>query len=105
MSRRRATLEGRNKILGFWLFLGGETVLFGTLFSAFLALRHQVLDGNRQRNELFELAARSCIATFILLNIKLDECVRDPSDASNKVKAMIIWLIVTDRSWSWVPWT
>jgi len=26
----KATLEGRNKVLGFWLFLGGESVLFGT---------------------------------------------------------------------------
>ena len=38
----KATLEGRNRILGFWLFLGGETVLFGSLFATFIALRHQV---------------------------------------------------------------
>ncbi|MEZ0116816.1 UNVERIFIED_ORG: heme/copper-type cytochrome/quinol oxidase subunit 3 [Heyndrickxia coagulans] len=30
-SPERATLEGRNKFLGFWLFLGGETVLFASL--------------------------------------------------------------------------
>jgi len=29
----KATLEGRNKVLAFWLFLGGEAVLFGTLFA------------------------------------------------------------------------
>ena len=35
-----ATLEGKNKFLGFWLFLGGETILFATLFGTYLALRN-----------------------------------------------------------------
>ena len=26
----KATLEGKNKFVGFWLFLGGETILFAT---------------------------------------------------------------------------
>ncbi len=38
-SPEKATLEGKNKFLGFWLFLGGETVLFASLFATFLALR------------------------------------------------------------------
>lgn len=50
----KATLEGRNKLIGFWLFLGGETVLFGTLFATFLALRGQTNDGPTA-NELFHL--------------------------------------------------
>ena len=28
----KATLEGKNKFLGFWFFLGGETVLFRFAF-------------------------------------------------------------------------
>ena len=35
----KATLEGRNKYVGFWLFLGGETVLFASLFATYLALK------------------------------------------------------------------
>jgi cytochrome c oxidase subunit III len=35
----RATLEGRNKVLGFWFFLGGETVLFSCLFGTYLAVQ------------------------------------------------------------------
>ncbi|BBP89057.1 hypothetical protein BsIDN1_26750 [Bacillus safensis] len=31
-SPEKATLEGKNKFVGFWLFLGGETVLFASLF-------------------------------------------------------------------------
>lgn len=61
----KATLEGRNKILGFWLFLGGEAVLFGTLFATFLTLRHQVADGP-SGSELFNLPMTAA-ATFILL--------------------------------------
>lgn len=34
----KATLEGKNKFLGFWFFLGGETVLFASLFGTYLAL-------------------------------------------------------------------
>lgn len=46
----KATLEGRNKVLAFWLFLGGEAVLFGTLFATFLALRNQTNEGLRRMN-------------------------------------------------------
>ena len=41
-SPERQTLEGKNKFLGFWLFLGGETVLFATLFATYLALKDKV---------------------------------------------------------------
>jgi len=61
----KATLEGRNKVLGFWLFLGGEAVLFGTLFATFLTLRNQVADGP-SASELFSLPITAA-ATFILL--------------------------------------
>ncbi len=90
----KATLEGRNKVLGFWLFLGAETVLFGTLFSAFLALRHQVGDGNPTSQELFELPTVA-LATFILLFSSLTSVFAIQAMHTNKVKAMISWLIVT----------
>jgi cytochrome c oxidase subunit 3 len=90
----KATLEGRNKVLGFWLFLGAETVLFGTLFSAFLALRHQVGDGNPSAQELFELSTTAW-ATFILLTSSLTSVFAIQSMHTNKVKSMIVWLIIT----------
>lgn len=89
----KATLEGRNKILGFWLFLGAETVLFGTLFSAFLALRHQVLDGPTE-NELFQLPLVAA-ATGILLTSSLTSVFATQALHAGKVKALINWLIVT----------
>ncbi|MBW7476892.1 cytochrome c oxidase subunit 3 [Paenibacillus oenotherae] len=89
----KATLEGRNKVLGFWLFLGGETVLFGTLFSAFLALRHQVLDGPTEQ-ELFSLPLVAA-ATLLLLTSSLTSVFAIQAMHNNQVKAMINWLIIT----------
>ncbi|CAM4109437.1 cytochrome (ubi)quinol oxidase subunit III [Paenibacillus alkaliterrae] len=89
----KATLEGRNKVLGFWLFLGGETVLFGTLFSAFLALRHQVLDGPPP-HELFQLPLVA-IATALLLTSSLTSVFAVHALHTNRVKALINWLIIT----------
>lgn len=89
----KATLEGRNKILGFWLFLGGETVLFGTLFAAFLALRGQVLDGPTA-DQLFDLGLVA-IATAILLTSSLTSVFAIHAMHVQNVKGLINWLIVT----------
>ncbi|MCU6712759.1 cytochrome (ubi)quinol oxidase subunit III [Paenibacillus sp. J5C_2022] len=89
----KATLEGRNKVLGFWLFLGGETVLFGTLFAAFLALRHQVLDGPSPQH-LFDLGLVA-LATGILLTSSLTSVFATQALHQHNVKALINWLIVT----------
>ncbi|MFW8183100.1 cytochrome (ubi)quinol oxidase subunit III, partial [Klebsiella pneumoniae] len=45
-SPERATLEAKNKFLGFWFFLGGETVLFASLFATYLALKNKVPNGD-----------------------------------------------------------
>ncbi|WP_028563779.1 cytochrome (ubi)quinol oxidase subunit III [Paenibacillus pinihumi] len=90
----KATLEGRNKVLGFWLFLGGETVLFGTLFAAYLALRNQVGDGNPTSQELFDLGLVA-VATFILLTSSLTSVFAIQAMHKNQVKPMLIWLAVT----------
>ncbi|MFC5699713.1 cytochrome (ubi)quinol oxidase subunit III [Cohnella faecalis] len=89
----RATLEGRNKVLGFWIFLGAETVLFGTLFSAFLALRHNIGDGPAA-SHLFELPMVFA-ATMILLFSSLTSVFAVQAMHSNKVKPMIVWLAIT----------
>ena len=35
-SPEKATLEGKNKFMGFWFFFGGETVFFASLFATYL---------------------------------------------------------------------
>ena len=89
----KVTMEGRNKILGFWLFLGAETVLFGTLFSAFVALRHNVGDGPKA-SELFELPT-VFLATMILLFSSLMSVFAVQAMHRHKVKAMLGYLVVT----------
>jgi len=89
----KATLEGRNKILGFWLFLGAETVLFGTLFSAYLAFRNSVLDGPRPE-ELFQLPM-TFIMTVALLVSSLTSVFAVQAMHRHKTGPMLGWLAVT----------
>ena len=89
----KATLEGRNKVMGFWLFLGGESVLFGTLFASYIALRSQTGDGPLA-TELFKLSTVA-IATFILLTSSLTSVFATQALHQNKPKAMLGWLLIT----------
>lgn len=89
----RATLEGKNKLLGFWLFLGGETVLFGTLFATFMALRHQTLDGPTAEH-LFKLNTVGW-STFILLTSSLTSVLAMMAMHKQKVGQMLGWLVIT----------
>lgn len=89
----KATLEGRNKVLGFWLFLGGESVLFGTLFASYIALRSQTAEGPLA-TELFKLSTVA-IATFILLTSSLTSVFATQALHQNKPKAMLGWLFIT----------
>jgi len=89
----KATLEGRNKILGFWLFLGAETVLFGTLFSAYLAFRNSVLDGPPPE-ELFQLPM-TFIMTVALLVSSLTSVFAVQAMHRHKTGQMLGWMAVT----------
>lgn len=89
----KATLEGRNKILGFWLFLGGEAVLFGTLFATFLTLRNQIADGP-SASELFNLPMTAA-ATFILLVSSLTSVFAIQAMHRSNKKKLAGWLAVT----------
>ncbi|MDT3428284.1 cytochrome c oxidase subunit 3 [Paenibacillus forsythiae] len=89
----KATAEGRNKVLAFWLFLGGEAVLFGTLFATFLALRGQTNEGP-SANELFHLPLVAA-ATFLLLVSSLTSVFAIQAMHRNRPKLLRNWLLVT----------
>ncbi|MFP4977036.1 cytochrome (ubi)quinol oxidase subunit III [Paenibacillus sp. CN-4] len=89
----KATLEGRNKVLAFWLFLGGEAVLFGTLFATFLALRNQTNEGPTA-NELFHLPLVAA-ATFLLLVSSLTSVFAIQAMHKNRPAVLRNWLIIT----------
>lgn len=99
----KATLEGRNKLIGFWLFLGGETVLFGTLFATFLALRGQTNDGPTA-NELFHLPLVAP-ADVHPPGQRLDECIRHSGDAQGESKFTCLVAGDNGCSGAGIPWS
>jgi cytochrome c oxidase subunit 3 len=89
----KATLEGKNKLLGFWLFLGGETVLFGTLFATFIALRDQV-NGGPTAKELFEMSIVAW-STMLLLTSSLTSVMSILAMHKQNLRQMQVWLVIT----------
>lgn len=88
-----ATFEGRNKVLGFWLFLGAETVLFACLFGTYLALRSSTMGGPTTQ-ELFDLRLVA-VATAFLLTSSLTSVLAMISMNRLKLRAMQSWLALT----------
>lgn len=88
-----ATLEGKNKVLGFWLFLGAETVLFACLFGSYLALRNQNMDGPAS-TELFDLKLIA-VTTAILLTSSLTSVLAMVKMNQRNLKGTLIWLGIT----------
>ncbi|WP_141431314.1 cytochrome (ubi)quinol oxidase subunit III [Bacillus sp. 03113] len=94
-SPETATLEGRNKFLGFWLFLGGETVLFASLFATYLALKDKVPGSNHAlANDLFELPL-VFIATMLLLTSSLTSVYAMYHMKNFQFFKMQLWLFIT----------
>ncbi|ALC80942.1 MULTISPECIES: cytochrome c oxidase subunit III [Bacillus] len=92
-SPEKATLEGKNKFLGFWLFLGGETVLFASLFATFLALRGSNM-GDKTMAEMFDLSL-VFLATMLLLTSSLTSVYAMYHMKNFAFKKMQLWLFVT----------
>ncbi|MFJ7976271.1 cytochrome (ubi)quinol oxidase subunit III [Peribacillus sp. JNUCC 23] len=90
-----ATLEGKNKYLGFWLFLGGETVLFASLFATYLALKDKVPDsGMLLAKDLYEIPLTFAM-TMILLTSSLTSVYAMYHMKNNSFQKMQTWLLIT----------
>jgi cytochrome c oxidase subunit III len=89
----KATLEGKNKFLGLWFFLGGETVLFASLFGTYLALKNSTAGGPSSQ-ELFELDL-VFIMTMLLLTSSLTSVYAMYHMKNNNFKKMMLWLGIT----------
>lgn len=89
----KATLEGKNKFLGFWLFLGGETVLFATLFGTYLGLRNSFADGPIMA-DMVDLKLVAAM-TFILLTSSLTSVFGIVAMKNNNYKMMQLWFGIT----------
>ncbi|WP_027408262.1 cytochrome c oxidase subunit III [Anoxybacteroides tepidamans] len=89
----KATLEGKNKFLGFWLFLGGETVLFASLFATYLALRDKTA-GGPPAHELFRMPL-VFVATMLLLTSSLTSVYAIYHMKNFDFKKMQLWFAIT----------
>ncbi|PLS06421.1 cytochrome (ubi)quinol oxidase subunit III [Neobacillus cucumis] len=91
----RSTLEAKNKFVGFWLFLGGETVLFASLFATYLALKDKVPNTSQPlAKELFELPL-TFVATMLLLVSSITSVYAMYHMKNFAFKKMMLWLGVT----------
>ncbi len=89
----KATLEGKNKFMGLWFFLGGETVLFASLFGTYLALRNSTA-GGPATTDLFGLEL-VFIMTMLLLTSSLTSVYAMYQMKNNNFKKMQLWLGIT----------
>ncbi|MFB4162524.1 cytochrome (ubi)quinol oxidase subunit III [Alteribacillus sp. JSM 102045] len=89
----KSTLEGKNKFLGFWIFLGGETIMFATFFGTFLGLREGTA-GGPTAEELFSMPL-VFIMTMLLLTSSLTSVLAMFAMKKNNFKNMMILMIVT----------
>src|SRR5690625_5054158 len=89
----KATLEGKNKFFGLWFFLGGETVLFASLFGTYLALRNSTAGGPAS-TELFGLGL-VFLMTMLLLTSSLTSVYAMYHMKNNDFKKMQLWLAIT----------
>lgn len=87
------TQEGKNKQLGFWLFIAAESVLFASFFAVYLALRHSIPNGPKPQ-ELFELPLVFA-ATAILLTSSFTSVMAVMNMRQLKSAAMKGWLVLT----------
>ncbi|CAM3026512.1 cytochrome aa3 quinol oxidase subunit III [Paenibacillus sediminis] len=87
------TEENENRILGFWLFLGAEIVLFSTLFTVFFTLSHRYGNGPTP-HELFELKG-VLWETFLLLTSSFTCGLAIHSMRLGLKKPMMTFFIIT----------
>lgn len=94
-SPERQTLEAKNKFVGFWIFLGGETVLFASLFATYLALKDSVPKADMYlAKDLFEIPLVFAM-TMILLTSSLTSVYAMYHMKNFNFKKMQIWMGVT----------
>jgi cytochrome o ubiquinol oxidase subunit 3 len=85
-------LEGM-KVLGFWMFLASDLIIFACLFATFIVLRTHTNDGPTGK-ELFDMVGVT-IETFALLTSSFTSGLAALEMRKGNVKGLIGWLLVT----------
>jgi len=91
----KATLEGKNKFLGLWFFLGGETVLFASFFATYLALKDKVPNSDSLTStDVFGLPLAFAM-TMLLLTSSVTSVYAIYHLRNFNYKKMQLWFIIT----------
>ena len=85
--------QGRLNILGFWIFLGAEIVLFATLFASYLVLAGRTADGPTPL-QLFELGPLMA-QTLLLLTSSFTCGIAVHEMRRHNLKGLIVWFVIT----------
>ena len=88
-----STEENRLKIYGFWVFLGAEIMLFGTLFASYFTLANRTGAGPTGA-ELFEITP-VLIETFLLLTSSFTIGLAIHAMRIGSKKATITFMVIT----------
>ncbi|RSK26669.1 cytochrome aa3 quinol oxidase subunit III [Bacillus sp. HMF5848] len=87
------TQQNQMNILGFWVFLGAEIVLFSTLFATYFVLEGRTAGGPTQQ-DMFMLK-EVMIQTIILLTSSFTCGLAIFEMRRHNLKGLLVWLIVT----------
>ncbi|MFO1443755.1 cytochrome aa3 quinol oxidase subunit III [Bacillus sp. Bva_UNVM-123] len=87
------TEQDRMNILGFWVFLGAEIILFATLFSVYGVLNQRFAGGPTQQ-DLFEIKD-VIIQTLLLLTSSFTMGLAIFEMRRHNLKGLIAWFIIT----------
>lgn len=88
-----STEQNRLNILGFWIFLGAEIMLFTTLFTAYFVLHNRTGSGPNAA-ELFEMTPL-LIETFALLTSSFTIGLAIHAMRLGRKNAMITFMVIT----------
>lgn len=85
--------QNKMNILGFWIFLGAEIVLFATLFSVYGVLGHRHAGGPTQQ-DIFVIRD-VLIQTFLLLTSSFTMGLAIFEMRRSNKKGMLLWFVLT----------
>lgn len=90
-----ASMEGKNKLVGFWVFLGGEVALFASLFATYLALKDAVpSEDHLLAKDLFHLPL-AFVMTMLLLTSSLTSVYALYHMRNFNAKGLFLWIGIT----------
>jgi heme/copper-type cytochrome/quinol oxidase subunit 3 len=82
-----------NTKLGMWVYLGSDCLLFGTLISTYLLLRHRSV-GGPQPEDVFDIPFTS-VSSFVLLMSSLTMALAVASIGRGDIQRNRVWLATT----------